>query len=88
MTEPMSGSLGDLRAVLAEVSSRLYAAHTAARSAQQRISEAVTLLADLDQSHHESLVPPELPKADQELTRGLGLITGGAEAVAAVEARL
>jgi hypothetical protein len=33
-------------------------------------------------------VPPELPEAEQELTRGLGLISGGADSVAAIEARL
>jgi hypothetical protein len=88
MTESMSGSLGELRAVLAEVSSRLSAAHMALSGAQQRISEALALLTELGQSHHDSLVPPELPRADQELARGLGLISGGADAVAAVEARL
>lgn len=88
MTEPMSPSLGEVRAVLAEVSSRLYAAYRSAGTAQQRITEAVSLLAELDQSHHDSLLPPELPRADQELTRGLELISGGADAVAAVQARL
>jgi hypothetical protein len=88
MSEPMSFSLGEVRAALGEVSSCLHTAYRAARTAQQRITEAVTLLTELDQSHHGSLLPPELPRADQELTRGLGLISGGAEAVAAVQARL
>jgi hypothetical protein len=88
MSEPMSFSLGEVRAVLGEVSTRLHAAYRAAWTAQQRITEAVTLLTELDRSHHDSLLPPELPRADQELTRGLGLISGGADAVAAVEARL
>jgi hypothetical protein len=88
MTEPMAGSLAEVRAALAEVSSRLSSAYQSARTAQQRITEAVTLLTELDRTHHGSLVPPELPRADQELARGLGLISGGADAVAAVEARL
>jgi hypothetical protein len=88
MTEPTAGSLGEVRAALAEVSSRLSSAYQSARTAQQRITEAVTLLTELDRTHHGSLVPPELPRADQELARGLGLISGGADAVAAVEARL
>jgi hypothetical protein len=81
-------SLGEIRAALAEVSARLQTAYSCARSAEQRLTEAVALLTGLDQSHHDSLVPPELPKADQELTRGLGLISGGADSVAAIEARL
>ena len=51
--------------------------------AGQRLTEAIALLTELYQSHHESLVPPELLWADQELSRGLGLINGGAESVAA-----
>jgi hypothetical protein len=33
-------------------------------------------------------VPPELLQAAEELERGLGLITGGANAVADIDARL
>jgi hypothetical protein len=81
-------SLGEVRAALSEVSSRLHSAYRCAQSAEQRLTEAVALLTELNQSHHDSLVPPELPRADQELTRGLGLIIGGADSVAAIEARL
>jgi hypothetical protein len=81
-------SLGEIRATLEEVSARLSTAYRCARSAEQRLTEAVALLTELNRSHHESLVPPELLRADEELTRGLGLINGGAESVAAIEARL
>jgi len=81
-------SLGEIRAALGEVSARLSTAYRCASTAEQRLAEAVALLTELNQSHHESLVPPELLRADQELTRGLGLINGGAESVAAIEARL
>lgn len=84
----MSESLGEIKAVLAEVSERLRTAYRCAESAEQRLVEAVALLSELDQSHHDALVPPELLRADQELSRGLGLISGGAESVAAVDARL
>jgi hypothetical protein len=84
----MSESLGEIKAVLAEVSERLWTAYRCAKSAEQRLAEAVALLSELDQSHHNALVPAELLRADQELSRGLGLISGGAESVAAVDARL
>jgi hypothetical protein len=81
-------SLGQVRAVLAEVSERLHTAYRCARSAEQGLAEAIALLTELDRSHHDQLVPPELLRADQELTRGLGLISGGADSVAALDARL
>ena len=81
-------SLGELRAGLSEVSERLHAAYRCARTAEQRLAEATALLTELDRAHHDALVPKQLLAANQELTRGLGLIMGGAETVAAIEARL
>lgn len=86
--EPYGQSLGEVRAGLVEVSERLHTAYRCARTAQQRLAEAVALLTELDRVHHDNLVPPALLSADQELTRGLGLISGGAESVASIEARL
>ena len=84
----MTDSLGEIRATLAEVSALLFSSYRSAQAAAQRLTEAVALLSELNQSHHDALVPPELLRADQELARGLALINGGAEAVAAIEARL
>ncbi|HWN35762.1 MAG TPA: hypothetical protein VNP03_23635 [Pseudonocardia sp.] len=84
----MTESLGEIKAALEEVSACLHSAYRCAQLAEQRLTEAVALLTELNQSHHDSLVPPELPKAGQELTRGLGLIIGGVDSVAAIEARL
>ncbi|HEY1973600.1 MAG TPA: hypothetical protein VGH89_37015 [Pseudonocardia sp.] len=81
-------SLEAVRAALAEVSEQLLVAYRYARSAEQSLAEAAELLTELNQAHHEQLVPPELLRADQELTRGLGLISGGADSVAAIGARL
>jgi hypothetical protein len=81
-------SLGEVRAGLVEVSERLRTTYRCLRTAEQRLAEAVAMLSELDRSHHEQLVPQELLRADQELTRGLGLISGGADSVAAIEARL
>jgi hypothetical protein len=86
--ESYGQSLGEVRAVLAEVSERLHTAYRCARAAEQRLAEALALLTELDRGDHGQLVPPALLSADQELTRGLGLISGGAESVASIEARL
>jgi hypothetical protein len=81
-------SLEALRAALAEVSEQLHTAYRCARSAGQGLTEAIAVLTELNRSHHERLVPGELVRADEELTRSLGLISGGAESVAAIDARL
>jgi hypothetical protein len=81
-------SLGEIRAALDEVSERLLAAHRCARAAERRLADAVALLTELGRSYQDGLVPPELARATEELSRGLGLISGGADAVAAIETRL
>jgi hypothetical protein len=81
-------SIEQVRAALAEVSERLRTAYRCARSAERGLAQAVALLAELDRSHHEQLVPAELVRADEELTRGLELISGGVDSVAAIDARL
>lgn len=86
--DPYGRSLGEVKAVLAEVSDRLHTAYRCARDAEQRLAEALAVLTELDRGHHGQLVPPALLSADQELARGLGLISGGAESVASIEARL
>lgn len=83
-----SYSLGEVRAVLAEVTEALGTAHRCARTAQQRVTEAAAVLGELDGAHHDSLVPPELARAHRELSRGLGLIAAGVDAVAVIDARL
>jgi hypothetical protein len=81
-------SIQQLRAALVEVSERLQTAYRCASSAEQALAEALAVLTRLSRSHHEQLVPSDLLGAHQELTRGLGLISGGADSVAAVDARL
>jgi hypothetical protein len=81
-------SVAEIRAVLAEVSDRLGAAYQSTRTAQASISQAIALLTDLDRHHDESLLPDELRRADDELTRGLASISGGADVVATIDSRL
>jgi hypothetical protein len=80
--------LGEVRAVLAGVAEQLGSAYQHAGIARARIADAVAVLDGLGEQHSEPLVPPELLQAAEELERGLGLITGGATAVADIDARL
>lgn len=84
----MNGGLGEIRAVLADVAEQIGTAQRHAWLARARIADALALLTALDGQHHEVLVPPELHRAGSELDRGLALITGGASAVAEIDARL
>ena len=80
--------LGEVRAVLAGVADQLGSAYQQAGVARARIADAVAVLDGLGEQHSEPLVPPELLQAAEELERGLMLITGGASAVADIDARL
>lgn len=84
----MTGSIGEVRAALEEVSEQLRTAYRCGRDAKEQLAEAIAVLTELERSHHEQVVPAELLRADQELTRGLGLISGGADSVAAFDALL
>jgi hypothetical protein len=80
--------LGEIRAVLAGVAEQLGSAYQQAGIARARIADAVAVLDGLGEQHSEPLVPAELRQAAEELEHGLGLITGGASAVADIDARL
>lgn len=84
----MSDSLGEVRYALAGVTEQLGTAMQYAALARTRIVDAVTVLSGVGEQHNEPLVPAELHRAVEELERGLGLMTGGAEAVSHIEARL
>jgi hypothetical protein len=81
-------SLGEIRAVLATVGDQLAGAQQYAGVALARISDAVAVLTELGAQHSEPLVPPELPRAADELERGLGLIGSGAGLVSDIGARI
>jgi hypothetical protein len=85
---PGGDSLGEVRMVLADVADQLGSAYRHAGIARARLADAMAVLTALGAEHSEPLVPPELRRADAELERGLGLISGGAVAVADIDARL
>jgi hypothetical protein len=80
--------MAEIRLVLAGVAEQLGEAYQHAGLARARIADAVAVLAGLSEQHSEPLVPDELRRAADELERGLGLISGGASAVADIDARL
>ena len=84
----MTESLGEIRTVLAGVTEQLGSAYQYAGRARAGIVDAMALLDDLGEGHPEPLVPAELRAAAAELERGLALISGGASAVADIDARL
>lgn len=84
----MTSSLGEVRLILAEVAERVREAYRHASTARARLADAAALLEDLAVEHGESLVPPALVRAGDELDRGLRLIAGGVDAVADLDARL
>ena len=84
----MTDSMGEVRAVLAEVGERLGEAIRYAGTARARLADALGVLVELDGQHGERLVPPQLRRAGDELDAGLRLINGGAEAVSAIGTRL
>jgi hypothetical protein len=80
--------LGEIRVVLAGVAEQLGSAYQHAGVARDRIADAVAVLDGLSAQHTERLVPAELQRAAEELDRGLAFISGGASAVADIDARL
>jgi hypothetical protein len=84
----VTDSLGEVRVVLAGVAEQIGSAYQYAGLARARIADAVAVLDGLGEQHSEPLVPLELRRAADELERVLGLISGGAGAVADIDARL
>lgn len=83
----MTGSLAEVRLVLAEVSHQLNAAHRQLTVALAGIEDARAVLTGLGQ-HSEPLVPAELHQAVRGLEDELDLIGRGVAAVAEIDARM
>ncbi len=80
-------SFEEIRVVLAEVADQIGRAQQHAAVARARIVDATVVLTKLGEEQ-SGLPPAALGKAAEELDRGLGLISGGAEAVAGIDGRL
>ena len=64
-------SIEAIAATLAEVREEILAAHHEVQAARARVAEAIGILAELTRNHPESLVPPELAPAEQQMSSGL-----------------
>ena len=84
----MTESIAEVRAALAAVSESLGSADHHARVARARLSRRRSQCCHLDREHPESLVPPELHRASEQLDHGLAAIDGGRDAVTDLNARL
>ncbi len=84
----MSGSIGEIRAILTGVAERLASAREYSGIARGHLTEAAGVLTELGELHGQPLAPPELLAAVEELDRGLGLMGSGYEVVVGIGARL
>jgi hypothetical protein len=80
--------LAEIRIVLAGVAQQIGSAYEHAELARARITDAVAVLDGLGEHRSEPILPEVLTRAADELERGLGFISGGAAAVADIDARL
>jgi hypothetical protein len=69
-------SIEAIRAALAEARELIAGAYEHGRTARDRLGEAIGGLTELSRSHPESLVPPEFPRADEQLATGMELLAG------------
>jgi hypothetical protein len=67
-------SIEAIRAALAEARELMTGAYQYGTTARERLAEAVGGLTELSRSHPSSLVPPEFPRADEQLAAGLELL--------------
>lgn len=81
-------SIGEIKAVLADVAEHTRAAVEQARRAADAIDAAVRTLVEAGRQHHESLVPAALSRAGDELARGCEQLVAAGQAVADLDARL
>jgi len=84
----MTDSLGEVRARLAEIAENVGRAREHVDVAGARITDAIGVLKGLSEQHEESLVPRELLKASDEISRCSGLINGSAQKLSDIQARM
>ncbi len=74
-------SIEAIQAATAVVRDQMLAAHHDVSAARERLAEALRTLTDLSGNHSESLVPPQLARVDDQLTRCLELIAGSLDCI-------
>lgn len=74
-------ALGEVRAALLAVLEHLRDAYRAADEAQQRVEESISAFTELGHAHPESLLPPELSRAQDAISASLARMAETADAV-------
>lgn len=74
-------SIEAINAAMSGVREHLLAAHQHLTTARHRVADALELLTELSRDHSESLVPPQLPHADERLGAGLEQVAGSVAAI-------
>ena len=74
-------SIAEVRAVLEQASEILRESYRSVRSAQEDLDEAVVILAESSENHHESLLPPEFVRAKDKFPDQLELMVGTLERI-------
>ncbi|WP_394614054.1 hypothetical protein JNUCC0626_29785 [Lentzea sp. JNUCC 0626] len=74
-------SIGEVRAALEQAGEILRESYRNVRTAQEDLDEAVTILAESSENHHESLLPPEFVRAKERFPDQLELMAGTLERI-------
>jgi hypothetical protein len=69
-------SIEAIRAEVGGARERINAAYQETQLARERLAEAVRVLTELSRGHTESLLPPQLAHADEQLAEGLAALAG------------
>lgn len=81
-------SIAEVQFALEQVCEQLRESYRTARAAQHDLDEAVAVLAETSETHHESLLPPEFLRAKERFPDVLELIVSTMERIQRVSAEL
>ncbi|TWP49987.1 hypothetical protein FKR81_22415 [Lentzea tibetensis] len=81
-------SIAEVQVALEQVCEQLRESYRTARGAQQDLDEAVALLSEVSETHHESLLPPEFARAKERFPDVLELIVTTLERIQRLSAEL
>ncbi|GLZ34396.1 hypothetical protein Lesp02_65830 [Lentzea sp. NBRC 105346] len=81
-------SIAEVKVVLEQVCEQLRESYAAVRGAQQDLDEAVTVLAEQSENHHESLLPAEFLKAKERFPELLELVVTTLERIQRISVEL
>lgn len=81
-------SIAEVQVALEQVCEQLRESYRTARGAQHDLDDAVAILAEVSETHHESLLPPEFTRAKERFPDVLELIVTTLERIQRLSAEL